>query len=173
MKKILLVSACLAGAKTRFDGEARLELELLELVREGRAIPVCPEQLGGLTTPRPPAEIQGGDGFDVLTGKARVITCDGRDVTEAYVRGAQEVLRLAQTWQAAGAVLKARSPACGSGEIYDGSFAGNLRPGFGVAAAILAQAGLPVFSEKSWKDKQGSDQNEGIENHDHHRIHSQ
>lgn len=155
MKKIFLVSACLAGAKTRFDGENRLEPQLLQLVREGRAIPVCPEQLGGLTTPRPPAEITGGDGFDVLRGRAKVVTCDGRDVTAAYIRGAEEVLRLAQAWQAAGAVLKARSPACGSGEIYDGTFEGNLRPGFGIAAALLAQAGLPVFSEKSWKDKQG------------------
>ena len=153
MKKIFLVSACLAGAKTRFDGEDRLEPELLHLVKEGRAIPVCPEQLGGLATPRPPAEIQDGDGFDVLAGRAKVVTCDGRDVTTEYLRGAEEVLRLAKAWQAAGAVLKARSPACGSGEIYDGTFEGNLRPGFGVAAARLVQAGLPVFSEKSWKNK--------------------
>ncbi|MGI6567738.1 MAG: DUF523 domain-containing protein [Firmicutes bacterium] len=168
MKKVYLVSACLAGARTRFDGGARLDPELLQLVREGRAVPVCPEQLGGLATPRPPAEILGGDGFDVLAGTARVVTCDGQDVTAAYLKGAEEILRLAQTWQAAGAVLKARSPACGSGEIYDGSFQGSLKPGFGVAAALLAQAGLPVFSEKSWRDSHGSDQYEGKEDHDHH-----
>ncbi len=154
MRKLFLVSACLVGARTRYDGEARLHPELLQLLQEGRAVPICPEQLGGLTTPRPPAEIQDGDGFDVLAGRARVVTGEGQDVTAAYLRGAEEVLRLAKIWRVSGAVLKERSPACGCSQIYDGTFTGKLRAGFGVAAAILAQAGLPVFSENSWKDKE-------------------
>ena len=154
LKALYLVSACLAGAKTRFDGRGRPDPEILRLVREGRAIPICPEQLGGLPTPRPPSEIQGGDGRDVVAGRAWVITCEGQDVTTAYLKGAEETLRLADTWGVIGAILKARSPSCGSLGIYDGSFQGRLRPGFGVAAALLEQAGLPVFCEETWRDSQ-------------------
>lgn len=152
MKALYLVSACLAGAHTRFDGTARPDSEIIRLVREGRAIPVCPEQLGGLSTPRPPSEITDGDGHGVITAKARVLTCDGRDVTEAFLRGAQETLRLAREWHVMGAILKARSPSCGYLEIYDGSFQGRLRPGSGVTAALLKEAGLQVFCEKTWRE---------------------
>jgi uncharacterized protein YbbK (DUF523 family) len=154
LKALYLVSACLAGANTRFDGTTSLDPEIIRLVREGRALPVCPEQLGGLTTPRHPAEIADGDGHDVVAGKARVLTCEGQDVTEAFLRGARETLRLAQEWHVMGAILKARSPSCGCLEIYDGSFQGGLRPGAGVAAVLLKEAGLPVFSEKTWRDNQ-------------------
>ncbi|NMB11389.1 MAG: DUF523 domain-containing protein [Firmicutes bacterium] len=154
MKALYLVSACLAGANTRFDGTARPDPEIVRLVREGRAIPICPEQLGGLPTPRPPSEITGGDGHDVIAATARVLTCEGRDVTEAFLRGAQETLRLAREWQIAGAILKARSPSCGYLQIHDGSFEGGLRAGSGVTAALLKEAGLQVFCEETWKDKQ-------------------
>ena len=153
MKTLYLVSACLAGANTRFDGTAHLDPEIIRLVQEGRAIPVCPEQLGGLSTPRPPSEITDGDGCDVLAGRARVITKEGQDVTEAFLKGAHETLSLARKWQVGGAIFKARSPSCGSNDIYDGNFQGRLRPGQGVTAALLKQAGLPVFCEKTWIDR--------------------
>lgn len=154
MKTLYLVSACLAGASTRFDGTARPNPEIIRLIQEGRAIPVCPEQLGGLSTPRSPSEITGGDGCDVLAGRARVVTKEDQDVTEAFLKGAYETLSLAQKWQVGGAVLKARSPSCGSNGIYDGSFQGKLRPGQGVTAALLRQAGLLVFCEKTWRDNE-------------------
>ncbi|NMB46882.1 MAG: DUF523 domain-containing protein [Firmicutes bacterium] len=156
MKPLYLVSACLAGARTRFDGTARPDPQIVQLVREGRAIPICPEQLGGLATPRPASEILSGDGSDVVEGRARVITSEGQDVTTAYLVGARETLRLAEDWQVAAAILKARSPSCGSFEIYDGSFQGRLRPGLGVTAVLLKQAGLAVFCEKTWRDIQAA-----------------
>lgn len=154
MKPIYLVSACLVGANTRYDGTSRQDPVITKLVQEGRAIPICPEQLGGLTTPRPPAEIVGGDGRDVLDGTALVVNDVDCDVTAAFVRGAKETLELAKTWQVAGAILKARSPSCGISHIYDGTFAGKLRPGPGVTAALLQEAGFTLFDENNWKDKE-------------------
>lgn len=142
----VLVSACLAGVACRYDGGSCPLPEVTGLVRAGRAIPVCPEQLGGLPTPRPRAEIRGGDGADVLAGRARVVDEAGRDMTDAFRRGAEEVLRLARLTGARRALLKARSPSCGAGEIYDGSFRGTLRPGDGVTAALLRREGLEVRS---------------------------
>jgi len=151
LKTLYLVSACLAGASTRFDGQASPEQDILSLVREGRAIPICPEQLGGLTTPRLPAEIIGGHGGDVLDGKARVINSSGEDVTTAFIEGAQEAERLAEKWQIGGAILKSKSPSCGLYSIYDGSFGGRLQQGPGVTAALLEKAGLKLFDENTWR----------------------
>ena len=153
MKPIYLVSACLVGLNTRYDGTSVLDLELMELMKEGRAIPVCPEQLGGLKTPRCPSEIQGGHGQDVLCGKARVFNNDGEDATDSFIKGAKEALKLAETVNAEGAILKARSPSCGVHFIYDGTFQSNLIPGSGVTAALLHQAGFKLFDENTWKDK--------------------
>lgn len=144
----VLVSACLAGLHTRHDGRASTDERIAALVREGRAIPVCPEQLGGLPTPRRPAEIRGGDGADVLAGRARVIDEAGEDVTEAFLRGAEETLRLARLAGAKGVILKARSPSCGAGAIYDGTFSGARRPGDGVTAALLRREGVEVQTEE-------------------------
>lgn len=110
-------------------------------------LPVCPEQLGGLPTPRPPAEIVGGSGEDVLDGTARVLTCDGIDITDNYLRGAREVLRLAQLAGAQEVILKERSPSCASCEIYDGSFTGKLKAGCGVTTALLRRNGFRVVSD--------------------------
>ncbi len=107
---VVLVSACLAGVRCRYDGGACPDPAVVDLVRRGRALPVCPEQLGGLPTPRRPAEIRGGAGADVLEGRARVVTASGADVTDAFLRGAEETLRLARLSGAEGAILKARSP---------------------------------------------------------------
>lgn len=143
---VVLVSACLAGVRCRYDGGACPDPAVVDLVRRGRALPVCPEQLGGLPTPRRPAEIRGGAGADVLEGRARVVTASGADVTDAFLRGAEETLRLARLSGAEGAILKARSPSCGVGAVYDGSFTGRLRPGDGVAAALLRRAGITLRS---------------------------
>lgn len=143
-KGVVLVSACLAGVRCRYDGGDCPDDEVLALVRQGRALPVCPEQLGGLPTPRVPAEVVGGDGGDVIAGLAKVVTREGRDVTDAYLRGARETVRLARETGASRAILKARSPSCGAGTIYDGTFSRRTRPGDGVAAVLLKQAGLDV-----------------------------
>ena len=133
----ILVSACLLGAHCRYDGTGRAHPGVLALREVHTLIPVCPEQAGGLPTPRPPAE-RCGD---------RVLTQDGTDVTEAYRRGADEAVRLCRICGCEAAVLKARSPACGVGAVYDGTFTGVLIPGDGVAAGRLRAAGIPVFGE--------------------------
>ncbi|MBE3551794.1 MAG: DUF523 domain-containing protein [Kyrpidia tusciae] len=145
---MILVSACLAGCHCRYDGSSRGLSWIEEWVAQGRAIPVCPEQLGGLPTPRPPAQIVGGEGGDVLDGRAKVLTQEGKDVSESFVRGAEEALHFARLVGASAAVLKQRSPSCGCGAIYDGTFTGNMRPGRGVTAALLERHGIPVYSEE-------------------------
>lgn len=137
MKERLLVSACLLGVCCRYDGKSKAAAGIEKLTDRYELIPVCPEQLGGLATPRPPAEIRQG----------RVITEDGTDVTEQYEKGAQEVLRLADYFGCRRAVLKARSPSCGSGEIHNGLFDGGLTEGDGITAALLKAAGVAVFRE--------------------------
>lgn len=112
-KEVILVSGCLAGLQTRYDGHLTDYPECREALENSTWIPVCPEQLGGLPTPRCPADIVGGDGEDVLAGRARVLCDDGREVTEAFVRGAEMVLEIARRQQITKAFLKARSPSCG------------------------------------------------------------
>ncbi len=146
-KEPLLVSACLLGLVTRYDGGDERRGTVVALGERYHLIPVCPEQLGGLPTPRPGAEIIAGDGDDVFAGRARVETADAVDVTSAYVRGAAESVKLAGILDARQAVLKARSPSCGCHEIYDGSFRGVCRPGRGVTAAALARAGVRSWDE--------------------------
>lgn len=121
---------------------------VLELLRQGRAVLVCPEQLGGLPTPRPEAEIEFGTGEDVVKGEARVLDINGADVTSNYLRGAREALKAARLSGATTAILKARSPSCGKDRIYDGTFERRLRVGPGVTAALLEAEGLRVISEE-------------------------
>ncbi len=144
----VLVSACLAGCRCRYDGAASPRAEIGGLVASGRAVLVCPEEDGGLGTPRPPAEIVGGDGHDVLAGRARVITDSGEDVTEAYLAGARKALAAARVSGATTAILKARSPSCGKGEIYDGTFTRTSIPGDGVTAALLRANDIEVVSDE-------------------------
>lgn len=137
MEPRVIVSMCLLGIPCRYDGKcAKNEAVSLEAARRGW-IPVCPEILGGLATPRPPAERQGD----------KVVTREGQDVTDAYRRGAEQTLRLAEAYGARYALLKERSPSCGAGRIYDGTFSGRKIPGDGVAAALLKQSGIPVRGE--------------------------
>lgn len=135
----ILISACLLGVCCRYDGASKPHPLAVELAEKHELIPVCPEQLGGLATPRPPAERQ---------GKA-VIAKTGADVTEQYRRGAEEALKLCRLLGCEAAVLKERSPSCGSGEIYDGTFTGTLIAGDGVTAELLKAHGIPVYGE-SW-----------------------
>ena len=128
----ILVSACLLGCPCRYDGTAKADPRVRHTL-----IPVCPEQLGGLPTPRLPSERREGGVFDR----------GGKDVTAQYRQGAEEVLRLARLYGCTHAVLKERSPSCGSGQIYDGSFSHVLVPGSGVAAELLAQNGITVLGE--------------------------
>ncbi len=145
----LLVSACLVGLDTRLDGHCRSFPTVATLARHYTLIPVCPEQLGGLSTPRPPAEIIGGSGDEVLRGNARVCTEEGRDVTAAYIKGAEQALRAARLNGVRMAVLKARSPSCGVDVTYDGTFSHTLRSGSGVAAARLQQDGFLLYTEEN------------------------
>jgi uncharacterized protein YbbK (DUF523 family) len=109
---------------------------------------VCPEEEGGLTTPRPAAEIWGGDGHAVLAGDATVVTDSRENVTDRYLEGSRIALRRATAAGCEAAILKARSPACGCAGIYDGSFTGTVREGDGVTAAVLRRAGLELFTDE-------------------------
>lgn len=146
----VLVSACLLGEAVRYNGgDKRCEHEILQRwIREGRVVPICPEVAGGLPVPRPPAEIDnrtGGAG--VLAGTAKVVDNTGRDVTDAFVKGAQQAVIRARARAIRVAVLKEGSPSCGSTYTYDGTFRGIRVPVPGVTAALLQAAGLQVFSE--------------------------
>ncbi len=145
----ILVSACLLGEPVRYDGKSLLQQHaLLEAWREqGRLVSFCPEAAGGLDTPRAAAEIVGGDGYDVLAGKARVIDNTGRDVSTAFISGAQQALAICRQEHIQLAILSARSPSCGDGQIYDGQFSRQLKAGSGVTAALLKQNGVTVFNQ--------------------------
>ncbi len=151
MKKIL-VSACLAGEPCAYDGRARTCEAIAQLTSKNWIIPVCPECLGGLPIPRPPAEIVNGSGEDVLSGSARVINREGEDVTTAFVKGARTALEIAKREGIQVAILKARSPSCGYKEIYDGSFSGKIRSGHGVTVALLLEAGISIYTENEVGD---------------------
>jgi len=144
-----IVSACLLGAKCRYDGESKPNQKIIELLEKEVLIPVCPEQLGGLPTPRLASEITKGDGFyDVLERKAAVINSEGEDVTSYFIQGALEVLKLAKLFDIKEAILKQRSPSCGSGQTYDGTFSGTIIKVDGVTTALLKSNGIKVISEE-------------------------
>ena len=159
---MILVSGCLVGQKCRYDGTSETIGRLREMVEVGEAIPVCPEQLGGLPTPRPPQEIRGGDGAAVLAGRARVIDSEGRDVTQSFMKGAGDALVIAEDNNIKEAVLKSESPACGSGKIYDGTFSNRLRDGDGVTAALLKRHGIEVITEEEFEKKSEKEEKEEV-----------
>ncbi len=139
---MIIVSACLAGLRCRHDGKDAVVDKVRALVKEGKALPVCPEQWGGLPTPRSPAEIVNGYGEEVLKGKARVIDKEKNDVTGQFLKGAEDVAGLAELVGAGQAILKAGSPSCGRGRIKR---KGHLVKGNGVTAALLLRAGMEVI----------------------------
>lgn len=147
---MILVSGCLSGNNCCYNGAYKLCARIKKLVENKKAIPVCPELLGGLSVPRERSEIRGGSGPDVLTGKCKVITKLGKDVTINFVKGAEIVLSMAKKYKIRKAVLKSRSPACGCGKIYNGTFTGKLRLGDGVTAALLKMNGIAVLSDEDY-----------------------
>lgn len=137
MKENLLISACLLGISCRYDGKSVTKVDTDALREKFNLIPICPEIYGGLSTPRVPSEIQGD----------KVIMRDGTDVTEKFNTGAASALKIAKINGCTRALLKERSPSCGKGEIYDGSFTGTLSSGDGIAASLLSENGIEVFGE--------------------------
>jgi len=137
-KKIILCSACLLGLKCRYDGKSKLNKKVRELSKKVILIPVCPEQLGGLPTPREPAEQRGN----------KVVTKSGKDVTENFLKGAKEVLKITKIFGAKEAILKQKSPSCGCGKIYDGTFSGKVIKGDGVTASLLKRNRIRVITEE-------------------------
>lgn len=143
----ILVSACLAGEPCRYDGRANPHPQVIKWVQEGRAIPVCPEQAGGLPTPRLPCEIM------MVSDVQKVYNVKNEDCTLPFVEGAQYAFALARKHGCQKAVLKAKSPSCGYGQIYDGSFSGTLVKGIGITAALLEEKGITVMTEESLPEK--------------------
>lgn len=137
----ILVSACLLGVNCRYDGTGNLDPRLKDKIEDYTFIPVCPEQLGGLTTPRESSERIGG----------KLVSKVGKDVTHNFTRGAEEALGLAKLYKCEYAILKERSPSCGYGEIYDGTFTGNLITGNGVTGELFTQNGIKVIGESKLK----------------------
>ena len=138
---MILVSECLTGVPCRMDGQSKLVPEIRRLVDEGKAVPVCPEVLGGLPTPRTPCE---------RLPDGRVLDRDGIDNTEAFVRGAEEALRICREHGCTQAILKAKSPSCGKGIIHNGRFDGGLTQGNGIFAELLLSEGIPVMTEEEY-----------------------
>ncbi len=157
MEKIL-ISACLLGDIVRYDGRQKkmnhvpAQRWVQRWEAQGRLVRFCPEVAGGLKTPRPPGEIVNGDGQDVLEQRAWVRTSTGEDVTPQFIRGAAMALDLIKTHAIKMAILKAKSPSCGSDLIYDGTFKNRLMEGVGVTTALLRRHGVLVFPENKIED---------------------
>src|SRR6056297_4006312 len=138
---MILVSACLMGIDCKYNG-GNNKIEILnELLKDETLIPVCPEQLGGLKTPRNPSEII------MIDGNQHVVDKKGNDVTLQFIKGAEETLKIAKIYSIKKAILKSRSPSCGSKKVYDGTFSGNLVEGEGITAAFLRSNNIKVFNE--------------------------
>jgi uncharacterized protein YbbK (DUF523 family) len=135
---MIIVSACLAGIKCRYDGKDNSNEKVIDLVKQGLAIPICPEQLGGLPTPRIPAEIC----------KKQVLSKDGIDLTHNFDKGADETMRIAKLINCKKAILKQRSPSCGFGKIYDGTFSGEVITGNGITAILFRENGIKILTEE-------------------------
>ena len=138
---MILVSSCLLGINCKYSGGNNYQEKILKLVKEGKAIFACPEQLGGLTTPRLPAEIVYKD------NKRYVINKEERDVTEEYERGAEEVLKILKEMNITKVIFKSKSPSCGCGQIYDGTFSNKLIKGNGITTQLLIDNGIEVLTE--------------------------
>ncbi|MDK2918065.1 MAG: hypothetical protein PWQ37_798 [Candidatus Petromonas sp.] len=149
---MILVSACLVGVNCRYNGKSSMNKNLIDFLMGKNYVIICPEQLGGLPTPRKPSEIVDGDGHDVLKGKTKVLDNEDRDVTGFFIKGAKETLKIADLYGAKTAILKANSPSCGSKKIYDGSFSGKLKDGKGVTAALLKENGILVLDEENYRE---------------------
>lgn len=143
----IIVSACLAGIKCKYNGKDNYIQQIKEMVDNGSAIPVCPEELGGLPTPREPAEIS-----PIDNGERSVINKVGEDVTEQFEEGAKRALEIAQSFGVRSAILKQRSPSCGYGEIYDGTFSKRIIEGNGITAELFIENGIRITTEEDIDD---------------------
>ena len=135
-----LCSACLLGIKCRYDGETKPDQRILDLAKKETLIPICPEQLGGLPTPRTPSEKVG----------EKILTQDNQDFTKKFQKGAEETLKIAKLFNITEAILKQKSPSCGCGKIYDGTFTGTIIEGDGVTTKLLKQPNIKVVSEEEF-----------------------
>lgn len=149
----ILLSACLAGVNRVYDGTNKFHPVFVGMSVEGKAVLFCPEVLGGMKIPHPPSEIQGGDGFDVLSGAARVVSREGKDVTLPFLKGAHAALACADRRRIRRAILKSKSPSCGCGWIFDGAFSKKLIRGYGVTTVLLTQSGIAVISDVQYLRK--------------------
>lgn len=145
---MILVSACLLGINCKYNGENNKNEEVENFLKDKKFIIACPEQLGGMTTPREPSEIVRLDGYDVINGKTSVINNQRLDVTKKFKKGAEETLKIAKLYNCKEAILKEGSPSCGTNYIYDGTFTGKKKNGVGVTTALLRESGIKVISEK-------------------------
>lgn len=143
---MIIVSSCLSGVKCRYDGNDNLVPEIKELVLSGKAIALCPEELGGLSTPRTPCEIVKED------NQLKVMTKDRVDCTSQFLLGAEKVAEIAKILECKQAILKANSPSCGFEMIYDGSFTGNKTKGNGLTAELLSKQGVQIKNEMNFKE---------------------
>ena len=142
-----LISACLCGVNCKYNGLNNLNKKCLELLRKGEALLICPEQLGGLTTPRIPSELLGEAERLIEIKEGKVISKEGNDVTKEFIKGAEEALKIAKESGIKKAILKEGSPSCGSNFVYDGSFTGKKIKGKGVTAYLLEKEGIEIISE--------------------------
>lgn len=142
---MILVSACLVGINCKYNGKNNYNEKIFDLVRDGKAIPLCSEQLGGLCTPRVPCEIK------YIDGKRYVFNKDGLDVTEMFNKGAEEVLNFVKKMNIKKAILKSKSPSCGLGKIYDGTFSNKLIDGNGILTQLLLDSGVEVISSEEFE----------------------
>lgn len=145
---MILISSCLCGEKCKYSGGDNYCQEVMDLIQDETVLKVCPEVFGGLFTPRLPAEIVGGTAEDVLAGRAKILNRAGEDVTPYFIRGAQMVLSLAKQNGIQKAILKANSPSCGKGHVYDGQFRKKLIEGNGITAQLLLNEGIAVITEE-------------------------
>ncbi len=140
---MILISMCLLGVECKYNGKSNHNPEIINFLKENNIcfIPICPEQLGGLPTPRPCAEIRNGKVYNIYN----------EDKTENFLKGAKETLKLVKEFNIKLAILKSKSPSCGYGKIYDGTFKGILIDGNGITAEILKENGVKIFNEKNWR----------------------
>lgn len=148
--KKYIISACLIGKNCFYDGSSKYKPQIKGLADAGEAIALCPEELGGLKTPRPPSEIFAGSGEDVLKGKAYVFNKEGKDITINLIKGSREFLDIAKECGVQKAILKSKSPCCGRGKIYDGTFNDRLRSGNGIAAELLLRSRIEVVTDEEF-----------------------
>jgi uncharacterized protein YbbK (DUF523 family) len=151
---MVIICACLLGLNAKYVGKSNANALIQKYSSDGKFIPVCPEQLGSLPTPRSPVEIIGGTGQDVLLGRCVAQGHRGEIVTTQFIQGAREVLKIVRIFKVTASILKERSPSCGVNHIYDGSFTHRLMPGQGVTAALLKESNISIYSEEGLTEEQ-------------------